>query len=100
MPASSAAAANAAVRSPSANHTKLPWASGTSHPASRSPATTRARSTTSASTRSRSSAWRSSDAMAAAWAMVETPNGSDTARRAAAIGAGATAYPTRKPASP
>jgi histidinol-phosphate aminotransferase len=40
------------------------------------------------------------DAMAAAWATVDTPNGRDTARSAAAIGAGATAYPTRKPASP
>ena len=38
--------------------------------------------------------------MAAAWATPETPNGSDTARSAAATGSCATAYPTRKPASP
>ena len=40
------------------------------------------------------------DAMAATCATPETPNGSETARSAAATGAGATAYPTRKPASP
>ena len=38
--------------------------------------------------------------MAAAWATAETPNGSETARSAAATGPWATAYPTRKPASP
>ena len=38
--------------------------------------------------------------IAAAWATLETPNGRLTARRAVAIGAGETAYPTRKPARP
>ena len=87
MPSSSAAAANSPVRSPSPNHTKLPCASGTSHPASRIPATTRARSATSASTRSSSSASASSEAIAAAWATDETPKGSDTERSAPASGA-------------
>ena len=100
IPTSPHAAAKSSARSPSGNQTKLPCASGSSQPTSRSRATRSARRSTSSETRSNSSSRASSDAIAAAWATWLTPKGSDTARSAPASGAGATAYPTRKPARP
>ena len=53
---SAARAANSALFSPRLSQTKLPWASGTNHPSSRSPAVTRSRSSTRLCTLSTTSA--------------------------------------------
>ena len=74
-PASSHAAANAAVSSPSPNQTKFACCSGMSQPCSRSAATTRSRSATSSLTRTSSSSVASSEASAATCASELTPNG-------------------------
>ncbi|OPZ54345.1 MAG: hypothetical protein BWY91_01661 [bacterium ADurb.BinA028] len=69
-------------------------------PCSANPATTRDRSATIESTRTINWSRASNDATAATCARVLIPNGTAHLRKAAATGAWATAYPTRKPASP
>ena len=84
----------------SSNQTKLPWGAGTFQPDLRQPEHHPLALGDQRVDPLQELGLGSSDAIAAACAIADTPNGSETARSAPASGAGPTAYPTRKPASP